>query len=510
MLETEKLVSKTITNNKMQKNEENILTLRDVHKKYNEGKANELHVLKGVSFQIPNSQIVAIMGPSGCGKTTLLNLIGGLDKKTKGTIKITGKTLAGLSEQELTNFRRDNIGFIFQLFNLFEDQNLLENVSLPLIIQGVPIRKARNRAEQLLAAFNLEDRKFEKPNKLSGGEKQAVAIARTLITQPCLILGDEPTGDLDENTATKIMQIFREIVDKNPSVSIIVVTHSMFIAKQCDRILRLENGVITNDFPTDQKDQLNKLEYTKALEKLQELAVKVNGQFSNNKRKAIISAKSLKKIYVQGQQKVTALDDVSLDVFEGEFLVIFGPSGAGKTTLLNLLAGLDTPDEGEILFKKENLINLSDRQKSKLRNKHFSFIFQNYGLLPHLTALENVAIPQMMKKSPELTKAEILKILEEIDIAEFQEHKPAYLSGGQRQRVGIGRALANQPSVLFGDEPTGDLDEETSEKVMGIIDQYHQKRNMTIVMATHNPKLAQKASRIVFLKDGKIVSSLQD
>lgn len=510
MLETEKLVSKTITNKEMEKNEENILTLRDVHKKYYEGKANELHVLKGVSFQIPNGQIVAIMGPSGCGKTTLLNLIGGLDKKTKGTIKINGKIIAGLSEQALTKFRRDNIGFIFQLFNLFEDQNLLENVSLPLIIQGVPIRKARERAEQLLAAFNLEDRKFEKPNKLSGGEKQAVAIARTLITQPRLILGDEPTGDLDENTATKIMRIFREIVEKNPSVSIIVVTHSIFIARQCDRILRLENGIITDDFTTDQKDKLNNLEYAKAFNKLKKIAVKVNGCLSNNKKSPIISAKHLKKTYLQGKQKVTALDDVSLDVFDGEFLVIFGPSGAGKTTLLNLLAGLDTPDEGKILFKNENLIKLSDRQKSKMRNKHFSFIFQNYGLLPHLTALENVAIPQLMKKSPELSKAEILKILEEIGIAEFQEHKPAYLSGGQRQRVGIGRALANQPAVLFGDEPTGDLDEKTSEKVMGIIDQYQKKRNMTIVMVTHNPKLAQKANRIVFLKDGKIVSNLND
>ncbi|MDH5402946.1 MAG: ABC transporter ATP-binding protein [Candidatus Heimdallarchaeota archaeon] len=229
------------------KNEESTLQVSNLHMKYNEGKHNEVYVLKGIDMEIKAGQMVAIMGPSGCGKTTLLNLIGGLDKYTTGNIQINGSLLGDFSDNEITKFRRDNIGYIFQLFNLFEDQTALENVSLPLIMQRIEPSLALNRAKMMLQEVGLGDRFNDLPGKLSGGEQQKVAISRALITDPKIILADEPTGDLDTASSNDIMQLFRRMQQENQGMSIIIVTHSQDIANQCDRIIRIDDGKILND-----------------------------------------------------------------------------------------------------------------------------------------------------------------------------------------------------------------------------------------------------------------------
>ncbi|MHA2401731.1 MAG: ABC transporter ATP-binding protein, partial [Candidatus Kariarchaeaceae archaeon] len=155
--------------------QETILSVKDLHKKYNEGKPNEVYVLKGIDFEIPPGQMTAIMGPSGCGKTTLLNLIGGLDFTSMGAITVEGNSITSMDDTELTNFRRDNIGYIFQLFNLFDDQTSVENVSLPLLIQRMNAKEARTMAEMLLQEVGLGDRFNDLPGNLSGGEQQKVA-----------------------------------------------------------------------------------------------------------------------------------------------------------------------------------------------------------------------------------------------------------------------------------------------------------------------------------------------
>ena len=187
------------------------------------------------------------MGPSGCGKTTLLNLIGGLDNVSSGEIKIGGRFITSISDKELTKFRRDSIGFIFQLFNLFEEQSVYQNISLPLLLQKIPIEEVKKRVEILLQEVGLIDRIYSTPNKLSGGEQQKVAIARTLIGNPKIILADEPTGDLDQQTSEDIMALFKRMQTENKDLSIIIVTHSEKISSLCDRILRIGDGMITND-----------------------------------------------------------------------------------------------------------------------------------------------------------------------------------------------------------------------------------------------------------------------
>jgi putative ABC transport system ATP-binding protein len=190
--------------------------------------------------------MIAIMGPSGCGKSTLLNMIGGLDKFTSGELYINQKEINELSDGEMSEFRAMNLGFIFQLFNLFDFLSASQNVMVPLLIQRIPKNKARRQAELLLRELGLGGHLHHTPSQLSGGQQQRVAIARSLVTQPSMILGDEPTGDLDSATSGDIITLFRRINTENKQ-TLILVTHSQWIADQCDRIVRMSDGKVVDD-----------------------------------------------------------------------------------------------------------------------------------------------------------------------------------------------------------------------------------------------------------------------
>lgn len=220
-----------------------MLDIKGLHKKYNENKSNEVHALRGIDLEISKGAMVAIMGPSGCGKTTLLNMIGHLDKHTEGTIFIENIDTDELSDNEMTAFRRDNIGYIFQLFNLFPFLTAVENVETPLLLKGLSSSLAREQAKMLLRDLGLGDRMYHYPSELSGGQQQRVAIARSLINEPSIILGDEPTGDLDSVTSRDIMKLFRRINQEN-NQTLVLVTHSRAIAEQCDYIVHIKDGLI--------------------------------------------------------------------------------------------------------------------------------------------------------------------------------------------------------------------------------------------------------------------------
>jgi ABC-type lipoprotein export system ATPase subunit len=230
---TEKLVS-----------QKPILKISELHKRYNEGKSNEVHALQGINLTINQGDMMAIMGSSGCGKTTLLNMIGHLDRRSSGEIVINDVATSTLSDAQMTAFRRDNIGFIFQLFNLFPFLSAVENVETPLLLSGVNSGLAREQAKMLLRELGMGDRLYHLPTELSGGQQQRVAVARALINDPAIILGDEPTGDLDSKTSTDVMNLFRRINRINRQ-TLILVTHSRWIAEQCDYIVHMTDGKIS-------------------------------------------------------------------------------------------------------------------------------------------------------------------------------------------------------------------------------------------------------------------------
>jgi ABC-type lipoprotein export system ATPase subunit len=236
-----------MTNNKRNHNSNNqnpILRITQLHKRYNEGKSNEVHALQGVDLIVKTGDMMAIMGPSGCGKTTLLNMIGNLDRRSTGKIVINDVDTSRLSDAQMTEFRRDNIGFIFQLFNLFPFLTAVENVETPLLLRGLNSGLAREQAKMLLRELGMGDRLYHLPTELSGGQQQRVAVARALINDPAIILGDEPTGDLDSKTSADVMNLFRRI-NKTNKQTFVLVTHSRWIAEHCDYIVHMTDGKIS-------------------------------------------------------------------------------------------------------------------------------------------------------------------------------------------------------------------------------------------------------------------------
>jgi putative ABC transport system ATP-binding protein len=235
----------SVNKNQVEKNQKSILVISDLHKRYDEGKPNEVHALRGLDLTVQKGDMMAIMGPSGCGKTTLLNMIGHLDKRSSGEIGINGIDTAILSDSQMTAFRRDNIGFIFQLFNLFTFLSAVENVETPLLLRGVKAGVAREQAKMLLRELGMGDRLYHLPAELSGGQQQRVAVARALINQPAIILGDEPTGDLDSTTSADVMALFRRI-NKTNKQTLVLVTHNRWIAEQCDYIVHMTDGRVSS------------------------------------------------------------------------------------------------------------------------------------------------------------------------------------------------------------------------------------------------------------------------
>lgn len=218
-----------------------LIELKDIHKTYNNGQP--LHVLKGVDLEIGQGEFVSIMGASGSGKSTLLNILGVLDNYDEGSYHLDGHLIKGLSEKEAAHYRNKMIGFVFQSFNLISFKTAVENVELPLFYQGVGRKQRRALAMEYLERFGLVDWALHYPNEMSGGQKQRVAIARALITQPRILLADEPTGALDSKTSVDVMDLLTKL-NREEKVTIIVVTHESGVANCTDKIIHIKDGII--------------------------------------------------------------------------------------------------------------------------------------------------------------------------------------------------------------------------------------------------------------------------
>ena len=219
----------------------------------------------------------------------------------------------------------------------------------------------------------------------------------------------------------------------------------------------------------------------------------------------LLSARGLRKTYTLGRRSLEVLRGVDIGIARGDFLALRGASGAGKSTLLHLIGGLDTPNAGEILFEGEDLSRFSARRLADFRNRHVGFVFQAYHLLPELTALENVGLPaRVARVSPAAAARRARELLERVGRRDRMEHKPSELSGGEQQRVAIARSLVNNPVLLLADEPTGNLDSHTGAEIMGLLQSLRAAQNTTLVIATHDARVAAAAPRVIELVDGVI------
>lgn len=223
--------------------------------------------------------------------------------------------------------------------------------------------------------------------------------------------------------------------------------------------------------------------------------------------KYIIQIKNLTKIFGDGVE-IKALDGINLDIERGEFLAIIGPSGSGKSTLLNQIGILDTPTSGTILLNGVDVTEMSDKERSRTRNKELGFIFQYHHLLPDFNALENVMMPLLISGVKSSKAREIARrVLDEVGLGDRMDHRPNQLSGGQNQRVAIARALVNKPSIVIGDEPTGNLDSKASENIYELLRKLNREHNQTFILVTHDERMAAKTDRIIRLVDGRVAEN---
>ena len=220
----------------------------------------------------------------------------------------------------------------------------------------------------------------------------------------------------------------------------------------------------------------------------------------------LIEVKNLMKIYNPGENEVRALNDVSLTIMRGEFVAIIGQSGSGKSTFMNMLGCLDVPTSGSYFLNGKDVAGLTDDELSDIRNKEIGFIFQGFNLIPNLTALENVELPLIYRNVPAAKRYELsVASLTRVGLEHRMDHKPSEMSGGQQQRVGVARALVVEPEIIFADEPTGNLDSNTSVEVMNLMQRVVREKNQTLVMVTHDNYLAGFADMILRIRDGKIL-----
>jgi putative ABC transport system ATP-binding protein len=225
----------------------------------------------------------------------------------------------------------------------------------------------------------------------------------------------------------------------------------------------------------------------------------------SNSTENVIELKNVKKIYRMGKERICAVDDISFSIRRGEFCCLYGASGSGKSTLLNLMAGIEKLSSGQIIIKGRNIHRMGEKSLAKFRQNNLGFVFQSYNLMNSMTALENVELPLVFKRVAFKRRKKMAKdMLVKVGLGPRLRHKPKEMSGGQQQRVGIARAFVGNPEIVFADEPTGNLDSKTSKEVMDLIKDIAKTNHQTIVMVTHDRRLAEYADRIIHIFDGKI------
>jgi peptide/nickel transport system ATP-binding protein len=521
----------------------------------------EVVALQGLDLQVEKGEVMALVGPSGSGKSTLLNVMGGLDVPSVGQITVGDYDLLNMDARQRVRYKREIVGFLWQqpTRNLLSYITARENIELPLMLTQRSTRERTQRAEELLEILGLSERADFRPDQLSGGDQQLVALGVALANNPELVLADEPTGQLDSESAEKMFDALREI-NQLYDTTIIIVTHDPEVAARVDRVVGIRDGRTSTEIRRERShvdgsvleeewvilDRTGRMQipqvYVDALairgrvkvrlepdhvsvwpgylqgtdqelkvwrpDQTFDLGEKVADLPPIEERPLAVETHGLCRTFEVGVETIHAIREVNLSVPIGVLAVIKGRSGSGKTTLLNLIGGLDEPTKGRVIVGEKDMTRLSTREKVNIRRKEISYVFQTFGLMPVLSARENVEAPiRLLRVSGKERRERSAKVLRLVGLSERANHRAFELSGGEQQRVAVARSLANRPALILADEPTGQLDTVTGSNIIALLKEIVRQSGITVIIASHDPKVEEAADCVYELRDGRLVSS---
>jgi ABC-type lipoprotein export system ATPase subunit len=452
--------------------------------------------LRGVDLHVERGEIVAIVGPSGSGKSTLLRLIGGLERPSAGSLTVMGLDLVTATERAVATHRRRTVGIVEQHYRqaLSPYLRVAEAVGLPLALRGVREADVQARVTELLDRIGLKARADADRQQLSGGEQQRVAFAVAMASRPQLLLADEPTGELDRDTAERVLEIAGALV-RAEGATAVIVTHDPLVERFADRVVHLADGRIVAERPGPGARTHRTLDSQGWL--APELASPVlvpTASPRTGSADAAVVLDGVARRYRAGSHHVLGLPRLTVSFRRGGFHVITGPSGTGKTTLLRLVVGLDRPTEGRVTTLGHDMATLDREASARFRADRIGIVDQARDLIPFLTTLENVELGLAIRgRDGPGARERAMASLGRFGMADHAEREPGGLSAGERLRVALARAMVGEPELLILDEPTAALDRRAAAAVAELLGGLEDDR-VTVLATTHDTALIEAAS----------------
>jgi len=482
--------------------------------------------LQGLSLQVDEGEIVVVLGPSGSGKTTMLRVLAGFDSLSAGTAEVLGVDIGTLGERGRAELRAQSLGVLDQHYARALSPHLtsLHTVALSLELLGTPREKARSAAAALLERVGLGDRLDARPATLSGGEQQRVALCASLVHRPRLLLADEPGGELDAANAEIVYRLIAELV-REQSGSALIVSHDEAASAIADRLVYVRDGrvveerapgepakLVVNDpgwirIPDPLLEALGdplRLQATLQRQAIEITSATPRTSIAPSATRRPSSAPSLPVVVAEVSDVTKRFPHAERPAFaglshkfeSGKFHAVVGPSGSGKTTLLHLLAGLESPTQGSVVVCGEETSHLTRAQVAELRRREVALVTQEPGLVPHLTARENVALALEIRRRDEHVAASALA---DVGLESRLDHRADQLSAGERQRVAIARAVAARPALFLADEPTARLDHANARAVGELLSRLAHDSGAAVVCATHDETLIELSDAQLYL-----------
>lgn len=494
--------------------------------------AGGVAALQGLTLTVEEGEVCVVLGPSGSGKTTLMRVLAGLHRPSAGGVVVAGLDLTRASVRELMRHRSRVLGYADQHYwrALAGELTAEELIGVPLGLGSVSSGERRSRARALLERVGLLDRSDARPSELSGGEQQRIALCAAVVHRPRLLIADEPTGDLDADSAREVYALLAELVAEYRAAAI-VVSHDPASTDIADRVVHIRDGRVSEEsrgaFETAVVGAGGWLRvpeemlyaagiHDRALIVPSEGFVglhPVDGRHAPTKAPAatlhgargdVVEVRAVSRRY--GAQ--TALDRVDATFHPGELAVVTGPSGSGKSTLLALVAGLDVPDEGEILVGGTPISSVDRAARAAVRGELIAVVGQAPGLAGFLSARENVELGLGIRGVDATGASErAAEALAAVGLADHADRSVDLLSAGQRERAALARAFAARTAIVIADEPTSRLDAATTLAIGSLLADLARSTGTTVVCATHDPLLIELADREVRLREAAPLAS---